>query len=139
MSSVIELMLKIHKYGKKKFEEKLDQQEMDKKKFEVDIKYFTEWFGQCEKRNRSKFEYFYGPYTQDKDMLENLRKRRSSVASKSSFRVEAGGAPDEAAEPVLPFGSRTAVRGFGSPIKGATTNASAGQNAQNDKGAHQLP
>ena len=80
-------MIKIHKYGKQHFEDQLDQQESDKKKFEVDIKYFTEWFSQGEKRIRDKFEYFYGPYTHDKEMIENIKKRRAAYMSRSQKRT----------------------------------------------------
>ena len=54
-------MLKIDKFGKMHFEDKLTEHESDKKKFEVDIKYFSEWFNSNESSNRDKFEYFYGP------------------------------------------------------------------------------
>lgn len=34
-------MVKIHKYGTAEFQNALEESESDKKKFEVDIKYFT--------------------------------------------------------------------------------------------------
>ena len=81
MSSAVELMLKINKYSKRKFDSIVEEKQkdsnklIDPKKFQVDMKYFTEWFAQSEEKNRQKFEYFYGPYTQEnEDMLENLKK-----------------------------------------------------------------
>ena len=48
------------------------------------MKYFTEWFAKCEEKNRSKFEFYYGPYTKEnEDMLENLR-RDKNTPDKSS-------------------------------------------------------
>lgn len=44
LSDVIKLMIRIDKSARKKFEQQLEHSESDKKKFEVDIRYFTDWF-----------------------------------------------------------------------------------------------
>ena len=69
----MEILVRIHKNGKKQFEQNVDQMDSDwqekrqaKKKFEAEIKYFNDWFNQTDTYQKDKFEYFYGPYTNDK-------------------------------------------------------------------------
>ena len=69
-------MLRINEYGKKQFEHQMNSDEPgDKKKFEIDLKYFTEWFQKNEKLIKKKYEFFYGPYSGNRQMIDNLRCR----------------------------------------------------------------
>ena len=45
LDETVKLLLSINNYGKKTFETKMNEDEPgDKKKFELEIKYFKEWF-----------------------------------------------------------------------------------------------
>jgi len=44
-NEVIKLMIRVNKHAKKSFEQKINMNEQgDKKRFQVEIKYFVEWF-----------------------------------------------------------------------------------------------
>ena len=74
----IKLLIKIDRYAQSNFQKELEKSGADKKKFETDMKYFTEWFEKSYQNNRSKFEFFYGPYLEDnKNILKSIKKRRA--------------------------------------------------------------
>ena len=45
VTDVVKLMVKINNYARSNFEHKIESS-YDKKKFEVEMKYFNEWFGE---------------------------------------------------------------------------------------------
>ena len=66
--------------GRRFFEQDVKRSQQDKNRFEVDIKYFTEWFQRREQELQPKYEYFYAPYVErEKDrqqMMKNIASRR---------------------------------------------------------------
>ena len=64
-------MIRLNKYGNSRFKNRLDVElnGQDKKRFEIDLKYFVKWFRKNENRMREKFEYFYGPILDDQNMI----------------------------------------------------------------------
>jgi hypothetical protein len=61
-NEVIDLLIRIDKYSRKNFAQKMEESESDKKKFEVEIKYFNDLFKNSEEQLKPKLEYFFGPY-----------------------------------------------------------------------------
>ena len=47
----------------------------DKKRYEIELQYFKEWFKINYDKLRNKFEYFYSPYLSNPNMKAKLRKR----------------------------------------------------------------
>ena len=44
LTDVIKLLIKIHKYSMNYFDKHAEETQADKKKFEVDIEFFSNWF-----------------------------------------------------------------------------------------------
>ena len=46
VTDIVKLMVRINNHARSHFEHKIETN-YDKKKFEVEMKYFNEWFGEC--------------------------------------------------------------------------------------------
>ena len=75
------MLLRINAYGKQRFQRSLDTREAgkDKKTFEIDLNYFVDWFRKNEYKLKDKIDFFYGPYLNDTEMIESIRKRKVMV------------------------------------------------------------
>lgn len=71
LTDITQLMIRLNKYGNSRFKNRLDLEldGQDKKRFEIDLRYFVKWFRKNENRMKEKFEYFYGPILDDQNMI----------------------------------------------------------------------
>jgi hypothetical protein len=67
VNEVIDLLISIDKYSRKNFAQKIEENYKDKKKFEVEIKYFTNLFKNSDEQLKPKFEFFFGPYLENNE------------------------------------------------------------------------
>lgn len=92
---IVNLLIKSNLLGRRFFAQEVERSRQDKNRFEVDIKYFTEWFQRREQEMQPKYEYFYAPYAQSakdrEQMMRNiagrrLKYKRESMKSSSPLR-----------------------------------------------------
>lgn len=68
LEEVVKLLLKINKYAHAEIAERqrLSTDPLPKKeKFEIDMLFFSQWFQENEQAMRARYEFFYGPQTEN--------------------------------------------------------------------------
>ena len=86
LNEVVLLLLKINKYAHAEIAERqrLSTDPLPKKeKFEIDMLFFSQWFQENEQAMRARYEFFYGPQTDNAQMLQKLRKRKVQILDES--------------------------------------------------------
>jgi hypothetical protein len=48
-------------------------------RYEIDTEYFAYWFDSNLKKIKDKYDYFYGPYSKDHMMIDNVRSRTIAI------------------------------------------------------------
>ena len=77
INQIKDLLIRIDKYCRKYFSRK-QACESDKKKFEVDVKYFNMQFQNSQKKLKPKYDFFFGPYQENnQQIMKDLRHYRS--------------------------------------------------------------
>ena len=74
-------MIQINKFGKQHIKQKMENEKegQDLNRYEIDLEYFADWFKSNENKIKDKYDYFYGPYSKDHMMIDNVRSRTIAI------------------------------------------------------------
>ena len=104
LSEIIDILVLVRKYGQSCIKRKQQNEKGDKKRFETELKYFIMWFKQREEMMSRKYDYFYGPYYDEKERDQKKKNSHqcrtlslSGLAMKKKLGFNESGFDDESA------------------------------------------
>ena len=70
---MIKILSKLNRITKQNLRQNYQQTNNDPNRFESDLKYFQDWFKAREEIQQNKFDYFYGPFSNNSQLINQRR------------------------------------------------------------------